>query len=352
MSEKETAELGAAEKTSTVETAKPKGPIDGIELEQLMLEHFQAEEGEKPAPEKQAEELPPEDPVSAEESEDGKEVDLSQDEAETEATEAVEEESETTEEEAETAETDEQDADLSDRAQKRINQLVRQKKEAQEESEELRAQLKEKPETAEPVLVSNALNPFFKLQSQSEVEAEIKRQRGIREFCEMNPEGSDELTSEDGKVIELSAEDIRRHKVNAMNALEQHLPDQKKYVRESKEWKAETEKVFPFWKDRSSAAYQEAREFLEKVPELQRMPSYQYLIGATMLGLATLNKDAKAGQKPKKAPIKKAPAEPKASPSPAPVSKEAVSQQGAYDRFAKSGGASEKDLTAYMKSLM
>ena len=71
-----------------------------------------------------------------------------------------------------------------------------------------------------------------------------------------------------------------------------------------------------------------------------------------MLGLATLNKDAKAGQKPKKAPIKKAPAEPKASPSPAPVSKEAVSQQGAYDRFAKSGGASEKDLTAYMKSLM
>ena len=71
-----------------------------------------------------------------------------------------------------------------------------------------------------------------------------------------------------------------------------------------------------------------------------------------MLGLATLNKDAKAGQKPKKAPIKKAPAEPKASPSPAPVSKEAASQQGAYDRCAKSGGASEKDLTAYMKTLM
>lgn len=351
MSEKATAELGAAEKTSTVETAKPKGPIDGIELEQLMLEHFQAEEGEKPAPEKQAEEPPPEDPVSAEESEDGKEVDLSQDEAETEATEAVEEESETTEEEAETAETDEQDADLSDRAQKRINQLVRQKKEAQEESEELRAQLKEKPETAEPVLVSNALNPYFKLQSQSEVEAEIKKQREIRKWCEMNPEGC-EITGNDGKEIELSAEDVRRYKVDAMDALEQHLPDQKKYVRESKEWKAETEKVFPFWKDRSSAAYQEAREFLEKVPELQRMPSYQYLIGATMLGLATLNKDAKAGQKPKKAPIKKAPAEPKASPSPAPVSKETVSQQGAYDRFAKSGGASEKDLTAYMKGLM
>jgi len=351
MSEKATAELGAAEKTSTVETAKPKGPIDGIELEQLMLEHFKAEEGEKPAPEKQAEEPPPEDPVSAGESEDGK-VDLSQDEAETETTEEVEGEPETTEEEAETAETDEQDADLSDRAQKRINQLVRQKKEAQEESEELRAQLKEKPNAAEPILVSNALNPFFKLQSQSEVEAEIKRQRGIREFCEMNPDGSDKLTDEDGREIELSAEDIRRHKVNAMNALEQHLPDQKKYVRESREWKAETEKVFPFWKDRSSAAYQEAREFLEKVPELQRMPSYQYLIGATMLGLAQLNKDAKAGQKPKKAPIKKAPAEPKASPSPAPVSKETASQQGAYDRFAKSGGASEKDLTAYMKTLM
>ena len=350
MSEKATAELGAAEKTSTVETAKPKGPIDGIELEQLMLEHFKAEEGEKPAPEKQAEEPPPEDPVSAGESEDGKEVDLSQDE-ETESTEEVEGEPETTEEEAETAETDEQDADLSDRAQKRINQLVRQKKEAQEESEELRAQLKEKPETAEPVLVSNALNPYFKLQSQSEVEAEIKKQREIRKWCEMNPEGS-EITGNDGKEIELSAEDVRRYKVDAMDALEQHLPDQKKYVRESKEWKAETEKVFPFWKDRSSAAYQEAREFLEKVPELQRMPSYQYLIGATMLGLATLNKDAKAGQKPKKAPIKKAPAEPKASPSPAPVSKEAVSQQGAYDRFAKSGGASEKDLTAYMKSLM
>ena len=346
MSEKATAELGAAEKTSTVETAKPKGPIDGIELEQLMLEHFKAEEGEKPAPEKQAEEPPPEDPVSAEESEDGKEVDLSQDEAETEATEAVEEESETTEEEAETAETDEQDADLSDRAQKRINQLVRQKKEAQEESEELRAQLKEKPETAEPVLVSNALNPYFKLQSQSEVEAEIKKQREIRKWCEMNPEGS-EITGNDGKEIELSAEDVRRYKVDAMDALEQHLPDQKKYVRESKEWKAETEKVFPFWKDRSSAAYQEAREFLEKVPEMQRMPSYQYLIGATMLGLAQLNKDAKAGQKPKKAPIKKAPAEPKASPSPAAVPKEQAKQQNALDRFVKSGGASEKDLTDY-----
>ena len=345
MSEKATAELGAAEKTSTVETAKPKGPIDGIELEQLMLEHFKAEEGEKPAPEKQAEEPPPEDPVSAEESEDGKEVDLSQDEAETEATEAVEEESETTEEEAETAETDEQDADLSDRAQKRINQLVRQKKEAQEESEELRAQLKEKPETAEPVLVSSALNPYFKLQSVSEVDSEIKKQRDIRKWCEMNPEGVENLVGKDGQEMELSAEDVRRYKVDAMDALEQHLPDQKKYVRESKEWKQETEKVFPFWKDRSSAAYQEAREFLEKVPELQRMPSYQYLIGATMLGLATLNKDAKAGQKPKKAPIKKAPAEPKASPSPAAIPKEAANKQDALARFAKSG--SEKDLSDY-----
>ena len=66
-----------------------------------------------------------------------------------------------------------------------------------------------------------------------------------------------------------------------------------------------------------------------------------------MLGLATLNKDAKAGQKPKKAPIKKAPAEPKASPSPAAIPKEAANKQGALDRFTKSG--SEKDLADYFK---
>lgn len=346
MSEKGIAELGAAEKTTTVETVKPQGPIDGIQLEQLMLEHMKVEEGEEPAPQKQAENPPPDDPVSAEDSEDGDKVDLSQDDAEAESAEEVEGEPETTEEEAETAETDEQDADLTERAQKRINQLVRQKKEAQEESEELRAQLKDKPNAAEPILVSNALNPFFKLQNQSEVEAEIKKQREIRSLCEMNPEGM-EITGENGKEYELSAEEIRVHKVKAMDALEQHLPDQRKYVRESKEWNAETEKAFPFWKDRSSAAYQEAREFLEKVPEMQRMPSYKYLIGATMLGLATLNKDAKAGQKAKKAPIKKAPSQPKASPSPAAIPKEAAKKQDAYDRFAKSSGESQRDLTDY-----
>ena len=338
MSEKETAELGAAEKTSTVELTKPKGPLDGIELEQLMLERFKAEEGEQPAPDKQAEEPPPEDPVSAEESEDDEKVDLSHNADESES--AVEGEPEA--EEAETA--DGKDTDLSERAQKRINQLTRQKKEAQEEVEELRVKLDGKAEVTEPVIVSNALNPYFKLQTQKEVDGEIKRQRDIRRFCEKNPDGA-EITGEDGKEIELSAEDVRRYKIEAMDALEQHLPDQKRYVQESREWDTEAEKVFPFWKDRSSAAYQSARTFIEKVPEVQRLPSYKYMIGAYMLGIAQLEKDAKAGQKAKKAPIKKAPAEPKASVSPAAAPKEAAKKQGALERFAKSG--SEKDLTDY-----
>ena len=164
----------------------------------------------------------------------------------------------------------------------------------------------------EIVVSDKGLNPYFKLQSDTDVHAEIRNARQVRRWAEENPDGA-VVAGKNGEEIEYSAEDIRKIKLNAVDALEEHLPAQMQYIQTRKQFDAEAEKTYPFWKQRSSSEYQYANALIREFPEIQKFPDFKLSIGDMIEG----KRIRESKVKPTSA-IKKAPSNPKQTAS-APV---------------------------------
>ncbi len=220
-------------------------------------------------------------------------------------------------EESKADDEDKQDKKLSKGVQKRIDKLVAQKKEAEAKLQALTEKLAETESRAatpekEVVATGEGLNPYFRLQNDTDIHAEIRNARQVRRWAEENPDGA-VVAGKDGQEIEYSAEDIRKIKLNAIDALEEHLPAQLNYIQTRKQFDAEAEKNYPFWKQRSSQEYQYASALLREFPEIQKFPDFKLSIGDMIEGKRI--RESKA--KPITA-IKKAPSNPKQT-SAAPV---------------------------------
>jgi len=213
---------------------------------------------------------------------------------------------------------DKQDKQLSKGVQKRIDKLVAQKKEAEAKLNALTEKLAETESKAatperEVVATGEGLNPYFKLQSDTDVHAEIRNARQVRRWAEENPDGA-VVPGKDGQEIEYSADDIRKIKLNAVDALEEHLPAQLNYIQTRKQFDVEAEKNYPFWKQRSSSEYQYANALLREFPEIQKFPDFKLSIGDMIEGKRIRESKGKATP----SVIKKAPSNPKQTAS-APV---------------------------------
>ena len=220
-------------------------------------------------------------------------------------------------EESKADDEDKQDKQLSKGVQKRIDKLVAQKKEAEAKLNALAEKLAETESQAansqkEVIVSDKGLNPYFKLQSDTDVHAEIRNARQVRRWAEENPDGA-VVAGKDGQEVEYSAEDIRKIKLNAIDALEEHLPAQMNYIQTRKQFDAEAEKTYPFWKQRSSQEYQYANALIREFPEIQKFPDFKLSIGDMIEGKRIRESKVKPTSG-----IKKAPSNPKQTAS-APV---------------------------------
>jgi hypothetical protein len=91
------------------------------------------------------------------------------------------------------------------------------------------------------------------------------------------------------------------------------LPSQLNYIQTRKQFDAEAEKTYPFWKQRSSSEYQYANALIREFPEIQKFPDFKLSIGDMIEG----KRIRESKVKPATA-IKKAPSNPKQTAS-APV---------------------------------
>ena len=293
-------------------TTLPSSPLDTDGLTSLLRQTLFAD------PEEEQTQAQTETETEEEESESSEEIaedDAESEESETESN--VEDDNADEAEESKADDEEKQDKQLSKGVQKRIDKLVAQKKEAEAKLQALAEKLAETESQAansqkEVIVSDKGLNPYFKLQSDTDVHAEIRNARQVRRWAEENPDGA-VVPGKNGEEIEYSAEDIRKIKLNAIDALEEHLPSQLNYIQTRKQFDAEAEKTYPFWKQRSSSEYQYANALIREFPEIQKFPDFKLSIGDMIEG----KRIRESKVKPTSA-IKKAPSNPKQTAS-APV---------------------------------
>ena len=246
-------------------------------------------------------------------------------------------EQENPEDSEETEETKSEDDDfergLPKGVKKRIDKLSAKRREAEAEIEKLRGEVERlSQEATKPAQAPTKKDPYAHLSTIDEVGREADQAKKIRRWCEMNPDGA-VVTKPDGEEVEYTADEVRKIKVKAMDALEEHLPVRARYLQEYQQIEQVAAKEYPLWKDRSSSERQIAESFLKHFPEIQRFPDYKMVLGDYIRGV----KSRESSQKNGKTFNQKAPNQPRPSASPARVPQQEANTQGAKKRFMSSG---------------
>lgn len=209
---------------------------------------------------------------------------------------------------------------------KRISKLTAQRKEAEERAQKLEEELEHlKRSKATPS--GNPNNPFSGFTDEEKIQAEYERQKEIRMFCERYPDGY----YEDGQEP-VDKESITKAKVNAIRAMEDHLPKQLDYVERSKAFSAAARKEFPWLKDKTDQRTIMANRFVDSVPEIKKYPDYEIYAAHLASGMATYQSQK---QTARKGVTQHVPVQPSSSYAPAPSAQklDAVKAKQAESRY-------------------
>ena len=207
----------SADKPLNTSVADKLGKISEERLSALLRRSMSDEPAQAPAPDNKAETTSEETPADAEATDD---------------TTTLQETVEDTSKEADVQTEAPVEEGLPKGAQKRIDKLTALRKEAEAKATQLEAQIADltlklntRPATEDAPVKATADNPYLNLQSQAEVDSAFAEARRVRRWCEENADGAT-VKDKVGKETEYSAEDVRRIKLNALDALEEHLPKQ------------------------------------------------------------------------------------------------------------------------------
>ena len=211
---------------------------------------------------------------------------------------------------SEDSQDEEVDDGLSRNVQKRIDTLTAKRKQAEEEAARLKTELdamkaeveKAKSGSEGIVIKSDPANPYAHLNTIAEIENEASQARSVRRWCEEHAEGVT-WTDDQGVEREYTSEDIKRIKLNAIDALEEHLPKRMNYVHNKGKVDQVAETEYKWWKDRSSKERQIAEAFIKALPEVTRFPDYKLWIGDLIQGMRAREARASGSQPKVKAPV-------------------------------------------------
>lgn len=257
-------------------------------------------------------------------------------------TESEQEQSEDSEETEETkSDDDELERGLPKGVKKRIDKLSAKRREAEAEVERLKSEVERLSQEAnKPAQTPKSDNPYSNLKTLEEVNREAEQAKQIRRWCEMNPDGAT-VTGANGEEVDYSAEEVRRIKIKALDALEEHLPARAKYIENYSQIEQVATKEYPWWKDRSSNERQIAESFLKHFPEITRFPDYKMVLGDYIRGMKSREASSK------KSPAvsnRTAPVQPKRTATPPYVPEKEARAKEAARRFGANGN--RDDLTS------
>lgn len=193
------------------------------------------------------------------------------------------EDSEVLSQEEEVEEGDQEVEEASSGAQKRIDKLTRNWREAQDtvkhQEERIRyleSMAKDNNSQVRPNPTSD--NPYAYMQSAGEVESEEQLVEEWLDWCEDNPDGGER----DGK--DYTDDDVKSIRKACRKAQSRHLPAQRQYVEKLSQFNSVAEQIYPFWAKPYSQEHKVAQDMLKQVPGVMNDPSYKIIIGDALYG--------------------------------------------------------------------
>jgi hypothetical protein len=329
----------APEQTQNVPETQPK--FDGLTVDQIADQFSTSFLSEPEKTDLEGSEIKPEEETADEATAESDQEVLSQTD--------TEETTEETKDEAEEAEKADEDEDedtergLPKGVKKRIDRLTAKRREAEAEVEKLRTEMETLRQEAsqKPVQNHDPENPYSHLNTPDAISKEMQQAKQIRRWCELNPDGAT-VKDKDGNETDYSAEEIRRIKIKAMDAMEEHLPKQQRYLEQVNHMDQIAGKEYPWWKDKTTKEHVLAQKFLQVFPEIKRFPDYKIVVGDYLRGIQAREQSAK-NKAPQRAPVQPRPG---ATPANRPVRD--VKADDAKARFQKS--TSRDDLADIIAS--
>lgn len=293
----------APEQTQNVPETKPK--FDGLTVDQIADQFSASFLSEPEKTDLEGSEIKPEEETAAEATAESDQEVLSQTD--------TEETTEETKDEAEEAEKADEDEDedtergLPKGVKKRIDRLTAKRREAEAEVEKLRMEMETLRQEAsqKPVQNHDPENPYSHLTTAEAISKEMDQAKQIRRWCELNPDGAT-VKDKDGNETDYSAEEIRRIKIKAMDAMEEHLPKQHRYLEQVNHMDQIATKEYPWWKDKTTKEHVLAQKFLQVFPEIKRFPDYKIVVGDYLRGIQAREQSAK-NKAPQRAPVQPRP---------------------------------------------
>jgi hypothetical protein len=236
---------------------------------------------------------------------------------------------------------EDQAEDLPRGVKKRIDKLTAKRKQAEAEIE----RLKNKP-AEQPVPVVRTDNPYFHLDTPEKIRNEMEKARKVRYWAEENSDGC-LVTNQDGSESEYSASQVKEIKLNALKALEEHLPKQAAFITEKVKMDTYAESEYSWWKKKEARERQIADKFIQAFPEITKFPDYKVVVGDYIAGFTS--REAKLKSKTS-GTVNRAPVVPKSTSAPANLSQRDTSAKESKQRFMQT--TRSEDLADYLKSIL
>lgn len=187
--------------------------------------------------------------------------------------------------------------------QKRIDKLTYMRKQAEEQVAKLTEEVNsyksklEQVEAVQSMPTPTADNPFADLTDEAKIKSEYETARELRFKCEESPEGF----SIGEKYF--SSEEVREMRVNAMKAMELHLPKQLQFVRARSEFDKMASEQYPWYAKPESSEYKLAQEVMKNFKQFKSYPDYKLFVGDYVQGfMARTAKSIKKTQPAKAIP--------------------------------------------------
>lgn len=184
----------------------------------------------------------------------------------------------------------------SDGFQKRIDKLTYLRKQAEEQVDILKKEVDsyksrlEQVDTIQSRPVPTADNPFADLVDEVKIKSEYETARDLKYKCEENPDGF--MIGEK----EFSPSEVKEMRINAMRAMEIHLPKQLQFVRAKSEFDKTASEQYPWFNRPESQEYKLAQEVLSNFKNFKAYPDYKLFVGDYVQGFMARN--AKSLKKP------------------------------------------------------
>lgn len=169
--------------------------------------------------------------------------------------------------------------------QKRIDRLTFLRKQAEEQVEKLTEEVNSYKSKLESVEVASTTpeptpeNPFADITSVEKIKEEYDTARQLRFKCEENPEGFQIGDKYFGP------EEVRGMRVNALKAMEMHLPKQLEYVKARTEFDKQAIQHYPWYAKPDSQEFKLAQDVLKNFKSFRNYPDYKLFVGDYVNGV-------------------------------------------------------------------